>query len=153
GDVYRRNLVDGLPDVRIAQRVSGGAGAEAWGFLAPAPFACETVPRTRRPPQVPGIPSAASSPFVQWPRPAPVLAEIRLPSTTAASSTQSAPALTMSSLMAATLVARRPLSILAEIGTQPAWQMNAIGLRASSNARTRPSTTSERRSLSGAHPP
>jgi hypothetical protein len=52
--------------------------------------------------------------------------------------------------MAPTLVARRPLMIRAEIGTQPAWQMKAIGFPAVSNARTRSSTTSERRSLSGA---
>ena len=64
-------------------------------------------------------------------------------------STQSAPALTMSSRMAATLVARRPLMILAEIGTQPAWQMKAIGLRASSNAGPGSRTLWERRSLSG----
>ena len=75
---------------------------------------------------------------------------MRLPSTTVAWSTQSVPALTMSSRIAATLVARRPLRIFAEIGTQPAWQMKAIGLPASSKARTRPSTASERRSLSGA---
>ena len=75
---------------------------------------------------------------------------MRLPSTTVASSTQSVPALTMSSRIAPTLVARRPLRIRAEIGTQPAWQMKAIGLFASSNARTRSSTVSERRSLSGA---
>jgi hypothetical protein len=47
-----------------------------------------------------------------------------------ASSTQLAPALTMSSRIAATLVACRPLRIFAEIGTQPAWQMKAIGLPA-----------------------
>ena len=75
---------------------------------------------------------------------------MRLPSTTVAWSTQSTPALTMSSRIAATLVARRPLTIFAEIGTQPAWQIKAIGFPASSNARTRPSTVSERRSLSGA---
>ena len=47
---------------------------------------------------------------------------MRLPSTTAAWSTQVTPALTMSSRIAATLVARRPLTIFAEIGTQPAWR-------------------------------
>ena len=78
---------------------------------------------------------------------------MRLPSTTVASSTQSAPALTMSSRIAPTLVARRPTRIRAEIGTQPAWQMKAIGLPAPSNARTRSSTACERRSLSGANPP
>ena len=84
--------------------------------------------------------SADSSAFIQGPRSAGVRAEMRLPSTTAASSTQSTPALTMSSRIAPTLVARRPLRIFAEIGTQPAWQMNAIGLSATSNARTRSST-------------
>src|SRR5262249_5876464 len=101
----------------------------------------------------PALSSAASSAFIQGPRSAGVLAEMRLPSTTVAWSTQSVPALTMSSRIAATLVARRPLRIFAEIGTQPAWQMNAIGLPASSEARPRPGTASERRRLSGAYPP
>ena len=78
---------------------------------------------------------------------------MRLPSTTVASSTQSTPAFTMSSRIAPTLVARRPLTIRAEMGTQPAWQMNAMGLSAVSKARTSASTASERRSLSGANPP
>jgi hypothetical protein len=59
-----------------------------------------------------------------------VRAEMRLPSTTHASSTHSTPALTMSSRIASTLVALRPLRMPAEIGTQPAWQMKAIGLEA-----------------------
>ena len=100
-----------------------------------------------------GLHQRPSSAFIQGPRSAGVRAEMRLPSTTVASSTQSGPASTMSSRIAPTLVARRPLRIRAEIGTQPAWQMKAIGLFASSNARTRSSTVSERRSLSGAKPP
>ena len=75
---------------------------------------------------------------------------MRLPSTTVASSTQSTPAFTMSSRMASTLVARLPLRIWAEMGTQPAWQMKAMGLAAALNAWTRESTACERRSLSGA---
>ena len=59
----------------------------------------------------------------------------------------------MSSRIAPTLVARRPLTIRAEMGTQPAWQMNAMGLPAVSKPRTKSSTASERRSLSGAKPP
>src|SRR5216110_684023 len=51
--------------------------------------------------------SALSSAFIQGPRSAGVRAEMRLPSTTVASSTQSVPALTMSSRIAPTLVARR----------------------------------------------
>jgi hypothetical protein len=39
------------------------------------------------------------------------------------------PALTISSRIAATLVARRPLTIFAEIGTQPAWQIADKGNR------------------------
>jgi hypothetical protein len=44
---------------------------------------------------------------------------MRLPSTTQGSSTQSAPALTMSSRIAPTLVARRPLTICHVVGGQP----------------------------------
>ena len=54
--------------------------------------------------------------------------EIRFPSTTTGLSSQSRPAFTRSSLMAPTLVPRLPRTIPAEIGTQPAWQMNATGL-------------------------
>ena len=42
----------------------------------------------------------------------------QVPSTTVASSTQSVPALIMSSRIAVTLIARRPLRIFAEIGTR-----------------------------------
>jgi hypothetical protein len=42
----------------------------------------------------------------------------------------------MSSRIAAALVARRPLTIFAETGTRPAWQMKAIGFRSSSSTRT-----------------
>ena len=101
----------------------------------------------------PALSSAWSSAFIHGPRSSGVRAEMRLPSTTVTSSTQSVPALIMSSRIAATLVARRPLRIFAEIGTQPAWQMNATGLPASSKSRTRPRTAAERRSLSGAYPP
>ena len=52
--------------------------------------------------------NAASSAFIQGPRSAGVLAEMRFPSTTAAWSTQLTPALTMLSRIAATLVARLP---------------------------------------------
>ena len=52
------------------------------------------------------------------------------PSTTTGLSSQMTPAFSMSSLIARTLVARLPLRIFAEIGTQPAWQMNATGLPA-----------------------
>jgi hypothetical protein len=78
---------------------------------------------------------------------------MRLPSTTVASSTQSTPALTMSSRMAAILVARRPLRMPAEMGTQPAWQMKAMGLASRSKVRIRSRMWSWRRSLSGAYPP
>jgi Putative DNA-binding HTH domain len=97
--------------------------------------------------------SATSSALSHGPRSSGDRAEIRLPSTTVASSTQSTPAFSMSSRIALKLVARRPLSIFAEIGTQPAWQMKAIGLPSVSNAFTRSSTRCDRRSVSGANPP
>ena len=61
-------------------------------------------------------------------RSAGVREEIRFPSTTTGLSSHSSPAFTRSSLIAPTLVPRLPRTIPAEIGTQPAWQMNATGL-------------------------
>ena len=52
--------------------------------------------------------------------------------------------------MAPTLVPRRPLTIPAEMGTHPAWQMKAIGLPASWICRVSWSTRGERRRMSGA---
>ena len=49
--------------------------------------------------------------------------DTRLPSTTTSESSQSAPALRRSSAIAGTEVTRRPATIPAETGTQPAWQM------------------------------
>ena len=71
--------------------------------------------------------SAEMSARIHGPRSSGVRAEIRFPSTTVSESTQSTPALTMSSRIAPTLVARRPFKIPAEIGTHPAWHMKATG--------------------------
>src|SRR5437660_12640283 len=54
--------------------------------------------------------------------------EIRLPSTTTSRSTYLAPALITSSLIALTQVIVLPLTMPAEIGTQPAWQIAATTL-------------------------
>src|SRR5919204_1574579 len=72
---------------------------------------------------------------------------------TTSGSSHSAPAFRRSSAIAGTEVTRRPLTIPAEAGTQPAWQMKAIGLPCSCIPRTSARTPSSVRSLSGPYPP
>src|SRR5439155_725287 len=76
------------------------------------------------------VPANIAEGSLKWGRSAGVRDDMRCPSTTTGRSTQITPAFSMSSLIARTLVARLPFRILAEIGTQPAWQMNATGFPA-----------------------
>ena len=71
--------------------------------------------------------------------------EIRLPSTTTGLSSHNIPAFTKSSLIAPTLVPRFPRTIPAEIGTHPAWQMNATGFPASKMSRVSDKSFADRR--------
>src|SRR4029450_8765339 len=86
-------------------------------------------------------------------RSAGVRLETRCPSTTTLLSTNVAPAFSRSSRIAETPVTVRPFRMRALIGTQPAWQIMAMGLPAWSNSRTRSRTAGSRLSFSGPHPP